>query len=89
MDDSFRLGALQSVCVDMAHDVVADHFFSGFGFFVINIIGVGFEFGDLLICNGQSQFFFCLCQRDPQFPPGPEFHVRGENILHLFTCVSL
>ena len=89
VDDPLRLGALQSVCVDMAHYIMADHFLSGFGFFIVNIIRMGFEFGDLLVGDGQSQFLLRLSQRDPQFPPGPEFHIRRKDVLHLFARISL
>ena len=49
----------------MAHDVVADHFFSGFGFFVINIIGVGFDKSDTILGLIDDGFLLCTMAQNP------------------------
>ena len=89
MDDALRLGALQSICIDMAHNVVADDLLTRLRFRIVDIIGVFLELRDLLIRDRKSQLLLCLCQRDPQFSPRSELHVGREDILHLSACVSL
>ena len=89
MDDTLSLGALQSVRIDMAHDIMADYLLTRLCFRIVNILSVFLQLRDLLICDRKSQLLLRLCQRDPQFSPCPEFHVRGENVLHLSACVSL
>ena len=53
------------------------------------------ELIDLILCNhrlavlAKPQFHLRLRKRNPQLPPGPEFHIRRENILHLLTRIPL
>ena len=65
VNDSLRLGALQAVCIDMAHDIVTHDLFSRLGFFVIDIVCMRFQLRNLLIRDGKAEFLLCLCQRDP------------------------
>lgn len=54
MDDALGFGALDSVGVNMGHNVVADQLFLGFGYVVIDVILVGFQFVDLLLGDGKT-----------------------------------
>ena len=95
MNDACCLGALLSVGVHMAHDIVTHFLFSCPGHLIIDILGVCLQFFNLFIrddgltVSGKSQFLLRLCQRDPQLSPGAEFHIGGENILHLPAGVTL
>ena len=42
-----------------------------------------------LLGDRQAQLFLGLSHHIPQFSPGFEFLVRGEDVLHLLTCVTL
>ena len=75
MDDSLCLGALQTIGIYMAHDIMADHFLTSAGFFIINIFRVRLQFRDLLVCNRKTKLLLNLSQCDPQFSPGTELHV--------------
>ena len=97
VNDPFGFRALQSVSVYVGHDVVANDLLAFFGFVVVDIIGSGLQFCDLLVSDGKAQLLFRFCQCDPEFSPGPEFHFRGKEVFHLFaripfrkgTCVAL
>ena len=97
VDDALGFRALQSVSVYVGHDVVANDLLAFFGFVVVDIIGGGLQFCDLLVSDGKAQLLFRFCQCDPEFSPGPEFHFRGKEVFHLFaripfrkgTCVAL
>ena len=82
MDDARRLGTLLAVGVHMAHHVVADLFFPLLGDFVVDVVLVGFQFVNLLLGNVQPQLPLGLGQGDPKPPPGAEFEVVGEKMLH-------
>ena len=87
MDDASGLGALLAVGVHVAHHVVADHLLPLLGHFVVDVVGVLFKLVDLLLGHRQAQFPLRLRQGDPQFPPGAELHVRGEQVLHFLVRV--
>ena len=89
MDDSLSLRALGSISVNMAHYIVANFLLPGLGNIVVDVVLVSLEFFNLLICNRKSKFLLYLCKGDPKSPPGPEFHIRRKNILHLLTCIPL
>ena len=38
MNDSLCLRALHTVGIDMAHNIVADFFFSGYGYIIVDIV---------------------------------------------------
>ena len=38
MNDSLCLRTLYSVGIDMAHNIVADFFFSGYGYIIVDIV---------------------------------------------------
>ena len=87
VDDALRVRALDAVGIDVGHDVVAALLLFLDGDFVVDVIGVRFQFVDLLLGDGQAQFMFGLRQSDPQLSPGLELEVRGEDVLHLFRRV--
>ena len=89
MDDAFCFRALYAVCVNMGHDVMTNLFLTGFCHIVVNILCMCFQLINLLLGNGQSQLFLGLCQCNPQFSPGLEFHVLRENILHFLAGITL
>ena len=95
MNDSGCLGALLSVCIYMAHNIMTYQLLTLFCHIIIDVLCVCLQFLDLLICDdgfpvlGQSQLFLRLCQCNPQLSPCTEFHIRGENILHLLACIAL
>ena len=89
VNNSFGFWTLYTICVYMGHHIVAYLFFSFFCHLIVNVVCICLQFINLFLGNIQSQFFLCLCQRNPQFSPGTEFHVRRKNILHFFTCITL
>ena len=88
MDDTLGLGALQTVGVDVAHDIVAHQLFAGDGILVVHVVLVGFQLGNLLIGDGKALFLLGLGQRDPQLAPGAELVVVREDVLHLIGSVA-
>ena len=94
MNDSGCLGALLSVCIYMAHNIMTYQLLTLFCHIIIDVLCVCLQFLDLLICDagfavlGQSQLFLRLCQCDPQLSPCAEFHIRGKNILHFFAGIT-
>ena len=73
----------------MGHYIMTDLFFAGFCHVIIDILCMGFQLIDLFLGNGQPQLFLSLCQCNPQFSPGLEFHILGENVLHLLAGITL
>ena len=51
MDNAFCLRALYAVCVHMAHNIVTYFFFSCLCNIIIDVICMGFQLVDLLLCN--------------------------------------
>lgn len=80
-------GAGKSTFIE-AHDVVADQLLPLAGYLVVDVVLVGFQLGDLLIGDVDSQRLFGLGQRDPQFSPGLKFVVLRKYILHLLACIA-
>ena len=89
VDDRLCLRALKAVSVNMRHDIMPYDLLPLLCILIIDIILMRLQFTDLLIRYIKSEFFLCLRESDPEFSPCSEFHVRREDILHLFTCVSL
>ena len=88
MDDPLRFGALDSISVDVAHYIMPHLFFPCFCYFIINIVFMCFQLGDLLIRDVQSQLFFRFRQRNPQTAPGFKLKICGKQVLHLFTGIT-
>ena len=88
MDDPFCLGTLNPVSINVAHHIMAHFFFPCFRHFVIDVVFMRFQLGDLFIGNVQSQFFFRFGQRNPQAAPGFEFKLCGKQKLHLLTGIT-
>ena len=88
VDDSFGFGALQPIGVNMAHDIMPDHFFSGFCILIVDIGHMSPELFDLLIGNGQAKLFFRLSQGHPEAAPCAELHVGRKDILHFPAGIS-
>ena len=88
MDNPLRLRTLYAVCIYMGHHIVADFLFSCLCHIIIDILRMCLQLIDLLLGNRQTQLFLGLRKCDPQLPPGPEFHIRRKNILHLFACIT-
>ena len=87
VDDALRVRALDAVGIDVRHDVVTAFLLFFDGDFIVDVVGVRFQFVDLLLRDGQAQFVLGLGQSDPQFSPGLELEVRREDVLHLFRRV--
>ena len=81
MNDTSRLRTLLSICVHMAHDIMADFLFPRFRHIIIDVFGVGLQLVNLLLGNNrpavpaQPQLLLRLRQGYPQTPPGAEFHI--------------
>ena len=88
VDDARRLRALQAVGVDVAHHVVAHLALAGLGLSIVDVIAVGLQLGDLLVRDGKAERLFRAGQGDPQPPPGAEFEVLREKILHLRAGIA-
>ena len=90
MDDSFCLRTLLHHTHKrgtLHHD--EPYFLAVFCHIIIDVLCMGLQLIDLLLGDGQSQLFLSLCQCNPQFSPGLEFHILGENVLHLLTGITL
>ena len=88
MDDPLGVRALQAVGVDVAHHVVAALLLPADGVLVVDVVGVGLQLGDLLVGDGQALPLLGLGQGDPEFAPGAELVVVGEDVLHLLAGVA-
>ena len=88
MDDARRLRALQAVGVDVAHHVVAHLALAGLGISIVDVVAVGLQLGDLLVRDGKAELLFRAGQGDPQPPPGAEFEVLREKVLHLRAGIA-
>ena len=75
VDDALGFGTLQTIGIDMAHDIMADYLFARNGIFIINILCMRLQLRDLLIRDRKAELLLNLCQCDPQFPPGTEFFI--------------
>ena len=49
---------------------------------------MGFQLGDLLFGDGQTQLVLGFGQGNPEKAPGSELFVGGEEVLHLFAGVT-
>ena len=87
MDDARRLGALEPVGVYMAHHVVAAFPLPALGIFIIDVVLVGFQLGDLLVGDFQALLLLRPGQGNPQPAPGAELVVLGEYKLHLLAGI--
>ena len=75
VDNTLCVRALNTVSVNVGHNVVADELFSLLSDFVVDVVGVSFELVDLSLCYGQTQLHFRLGKSDPESAPGAEFLV--------------
>ena len=87
MDDALGVGALQAVGIDVAHHVMTDQLFPGGSLFVVDVVLVGFQLGDLLVGDVQALLLLGFGQGNPQTAPGAELVVIGKNILHLVRSI--
>ena len=88
VDDARRLRALQAVGIDVAHHVVAHLALAGLGLSIVDVVAVGLQLGDLLVRDGKAERLLRAGQGDPQPPPGAEFEVLREKILHLRAGIA-
>ena len=88
VDDALCLRALEAVGVDMAHDVVADEFFSGLRFLIVDVVLMGDEFVDLFFSDREAQLHLGFREGNPQKPPGFKLLVLGEDVLHFLRSVA-
>ena len=65
MQDPLGFGALQAVGVDVAHHVVAAFPLPALGVFIVDVVLMGFQLGDLLVGDGKALRLFRLGQRNP------------------------
>ena len=76
MDDTCCLGALLTVGVDVAHNVMTHQLFPLDGHFVVDIVHMGFQLGYHVRGDvGQALIHFGTSQRHPQPPPCAELVV--------------
>ena len=83
VDDALCLRACHTVGVHMAHHVVAANLFPLSCHVVVDIVHIGFQLLHLGLGHRQPQLMLRPGKRHPQPPPGGEFLVRREEILHL------
>ncbi len=95
MNDARSFRTLLSIGIHMAHHIVPHFLLPGLCHLVIDVLCMSLQFFDLLIGDdgsavlGQPQFLLCLCQGDPQLPPGTEFHIGGKQVLHFPAGITL
>ena len=89
MDDACCLGALLTVGVDVAHDVVAHQLFPLDSHFVVDIVHMSFQLGYHVRGDvGQALIHFGTSQCHPQPPPSAELVVVREDVLHFIGSVA-
>ena len=88
MDNRLSLRAALTVCINVAHNIVTNFFFSGFRHLKVHDILIFHHLINLFLRDVQSQFLLGLCQSNPQFMPCGEFLLLGENVLHLLAGIS-
>ena len=75
MDNSLCFRALNTVSIDMGHNVVTDELFSLGRNIIVDVLGVGFQLVHLLLSYIQSKFHFALCKCNPQSAPCFELEI--------------
>ena len=75
MDDRLCLGALNAESVNVAHNVMTDKLFTLFGNIVVNVVGVGFHFVNLLLGYAETEFVLSFCKCNPEFAPCFKFKI--------------
>ena len=88
MDNARRLGTLLSVGIDVAHHIVPHFLLPRLRHLIIDVVGVGFEFRDLLVGDIQTQFLLGLGKRNPQSAPCAEFHIGRKEVLHFLPGIA-
>ena len=88
MDAIAVIRASLTVGENVCHNVVAGDALSCLSSSVVDIVDMLLKLLYLSLSNRQTQFHFSSCQSDPEFSPGSEFLISGEDILHLLACVS-
>ena len=88
VDNGLGVGTLLAIGVDVAHHVVAHQLLPGFRHVVVDVVGMGLQLVDLLLGDRKAQLPLRLGQGDPELPPGAEFMVLREQILHLTAGIA-
>jgi len=90
MDNRLGSGALETIGIDMSHDIVADLLFLGRGHLEIDIRGMGPQFIEHSAGNdiGKTHFMLGLGQGDPAAAPGFKLGAFGKKLLHLAAGVA-
>ena len=88
MDDGLGALGLLAECLDVRHHVVADVAFEGARVLVVDVVGVLFHLGDLLVGDGEAELFFRLGEGDPKFAPEAELFVVRKVFCHFAARVT-
>ena len=83
MDDSRRRGCDFAVGVDMRHDVMAEFFLLFGGIVEVDVGDMGFEIGDLLCGDGQTELALGARQLYPEPAPCLDTGLRREQRGHI------
>ena len=76
MNDSLCFRTLLTISIYMRHYVMADDLLAFLCHFIVNVLCMFFQFVNLLLSDGKSQFLLSLSKRNPKFSPCAELLVR-------------
>ena len=88
MDDAPRLRAGLAVGQHVRHHVVSHLVLVARGGFIVDVKDMRAQLLELLVRDRQPERLLALRQRDPEFSPGGEFPVVGEEPLHLLVGIA-
>ena len=88
MDNALRIRALQAVCIDVAHHIVAHYLLTCLGFGKVDVEGVFLQLCNLRIRNVQPQLLLRFGKGNPKAAPCLELVLLREDCLHLLAGVA-
>ena len=89
VDDTLGLRALQTIGVDVAHDIVTHDLLPRLRVRIIHIVRMGLQLIDLLLGDIEPQLLLGLREGDPELSPGAEFLFLRKEVLHLLARIPL
>ena len=86
VNDALGFRTLTAIGVHMAHHIMTYFFLALLCHFIIDVIFMGDQLGDLFIADVKAKFLLALRQRDPQPSPCAELFIVAEKRLHLLAA---
>ena len=88
VDYSFSRRTLHSIRIHMAHNIMANLFFSLLCYVIINILCMSAQLVQLLLGYGQTKLALRLSQGYPKLTPRAELYLIRKYMRHLIRSIS-